>query len=173
MKIQMFLLCVMGLAGMCIAGQEKAIVLVQAGCPLEIFEFSAGYSPASEGGSFIRGHGEQIEFSAKVANKSDKTVVAYRLGFVAFDIFEEFIGKYSGWAIEDIKPSKSKVGGWGYSSFEAFTFKIYGTGVAYVDAVRFDDGTFWRMNEDDIIAQIQKIEKSFSREKLKDAPSEK
>ena len=140
----------------------EAVILSQPDAPLEITRFKATYSSGS--GSYPR---EGIEMRTSIKNKSNQAVTAYGLGFYAFDVFNEPLGRgLNGISLEAIDRDKEVTGAWAYQPLAAFKFERYGTGVAYVRQVRFADGTVWKADLSDVLRELQKIEDSLTLEDL-------
>ena len=144
---------------------EKAIILKQEDAPLKITEYKTKYSYYERR--------DRITHSLKYINISDKRIVAFRIGFVAFDVFNEFLDKFGGVAIKDVKVNEEKKFSWQQRPYKAFMFKKYGTGIAYVGAVRFEDATMWKVDEGDVVSQIQEIQESFTADLLKEKGEDK
>lgn len=135
-----------------LAVAEEAVIIQQASSPLQISEYEANYAQKS---SYSR---EGIAHKVTFTNVADQAVVAYRITFNAFDVFNEDMGRgLGGISIENIGPGATGKGSWRQSPYAAFSFDSYGTGVAYVSTVRLKDGTIWTFNKDDVLAELQKI----------------
>ena len=78
------------------------------------------------------------------------------------------MGRFSGWAIEDIKDADNSSGGWSQRPYAVFSFEKYGTGVCWVNAVRFEDGTVWRADMAKILIELQKYQKDLKAADLED-----
>ncbi len=146
--------------------QESSVVLKQVGVPLEISTYKATFEPETRATSYSRGNLDQINHSVTYKNVSGKEVVALQIGLTSFDAFNGFMGRFSGWSTEQIAKGEAKTGTWAQRPYAAFSFKGYGTGVAYVNAVRFADGSIWRANLAEILVELQKFEKELKREDL-------
>lgn len=145
---------------------EKAVILTQEGSPLVISSYTATYQREVRGS--YASHSDQIVHALVLKNSATKAIVAYRIGLGAFDTFNNFMGKFSGVSIEMVIPGSAVKGSWAQDPYAAFLFEKYGTGVAYVSEVRFDDGTFWRADMDSILAQMQQFEASLDKSDLAD-----
>lgn len=148
--------------------QESSVVLKQTGSPLELTSYSAKFEPERSGSSYSRGNPDQIRHAVTYKNSSTKEIVALQIGLTSFDAFNGFMGRFNGWATERIPPGEAKTGEWSQRPYAAFAFKGFGTGVAYVNAVRFADGTIWRANLAEVLVELQKFEKELKREDLFD-----
>jgi hypothetical protein len=99
-------------------------------------------------------------------NTTSKKIVAFQIGLAAFDAFNGFMGRFSGWSVEEIPAGQAKDGQWAQRPYAAFAFQRFGTGVAYVNAVRFEDGSIWRANLKEVLVEMQKFEKDLKAEDL-------
>lgn len=132
-------------------------VLIQEGAPLKIGPYSAAYQ---SGNRYMR---EGIRHEAVVENVTDRKIVAYQLGLLSFNIFNEFQDRLGGYAIEDVAPGSTEDGSWLASALAESSFY---TGVAYVSKVRFEDGEVWQADLEEVADQVREIEESFSVESL-------
>jgi len=140
---------------------EEAIILKQKDAPLKISNYKNKYGATSA-------YRSEITHSVTCANIAGKKIVATKIGFVAFDAFNEFLGKFVGIVVKDVIGGKPGKYTWGQSPYSAFAFKKYGTGIAYVEAIRFEDGTIWKSDKSNIVSQIQEIEESFTADLLEE-----
>ena len=146
--------------------EEKSVVLKQSGAPLSITQYSAKFEPEEDGGRYSRGHSDQIRHTVTYTNTSTKEIVALQIGLASFDAFNSFMDRFSGWSVSQVQPNETKKGEWTQRPYAAFSFQSYGTGVAYVNAVRFADGSIWRANLSEVLADLQKFEKDLKKEDL-------
>lgn len=151
--------CIALFAPICLA--ESSVILKQAASPLVISNYTAKYQVGYR-------TSDSIVHEVTVKNNSGKTVEAYQIGLAAFDAFNGFMDKFNGWSIETIAVDTEKNGSWEQKPYAAFAFQKFGTGVAYVNAVRFSDGTIWRADIGAVLTELQKFEKDLKREDLKD-----
>lgn len=138
-------------------------VVVQPDAPVAITNYTAAYRERSQ---YIS---QGIHHSVKYQNKSDKIVVAIQVGLVSFDVWNEFLERTNGLSTDTIQPGKEDGGTWIASPYHGFSFL---TGVAFINRVRFDDGSIWTANHDTILEELRKIEKDFDASRLEkqDAP---
>jgi hypothetical protein len=146
--------------------QESSVILKQNDTPLEITLYQASFEAETRATAYSRGNSDQIVHSVTYKNVSGKDIVALQIGLNAFDAFNGFMGRSSGWSTELVPAGASKKASWAQKPYSAFTFKNYGTGVVYINAVRFSDGTIWRANLAEILTELQKFEKELKREDL-------
>jgi len=148
------------------ANAENSVILEQKTPPLKITQYTAKYQPEARG-TYIS-HPDQIEHTVKYQNVSGKVVVALQIGLASFDSFNNFMDKLSGWSVETIALNAEAKGTWAQSPYGAFKFQKYGTGVAFVNAVRFDDGSIWQADPDEILTGLQKFEKGLKKEDIEE-----
>lgn len=115
-------------------------VLTQEEAPIAIEGYEADYQ--RDGGRFST---EGIRHRLRYRNVSDQTIVAVRFGLVAFNAFNEFQDRLGGFTMDRMPPNDDKNGTW--VSHAGGGGPAFYTGVAYVDRVRFADGTVWRSGE--------------------------
>lgn len=131
------------------------------GAPLSIMSYEASYQEEER---YTR---EGIRHSVKVKNEGSADVLAYGIGFFAFDAFNHSMGRpLTGIAMNTVPPGKEQSGAWSQRPSAAFTFKWYGTGVAYVRQARLSDGTVWQADMDFVLRELQKIESGLSLEDI-------
>lgn len=145
---------------------ESSVTLKQQNSPLTISQYSAEFQEETSSGRYTTGNPDQIRHLVTYINTSTKEIVALQIGLASFDAFNGFMGRFSGWATERIPAGASKNGEWTQKPYAAFSFKGFGTGVAYVNAVRFEDGSIWRANLKEILIEMQKFEKDLKAEDL-------
>jgi hypothetical protein len=138
------------------ASGETTIVITQSGAPLKIARYATSF------------RSDQITHSTSVVNLTDKPIVAVQIGFATFDAFNDFMGAFTGWSIENLPPGKEEKRGWSQKPYAAFSFERYGTGVAYVKAVRFEDGTIWKADMNEVLNDLRKFAKELTREDLQE-----
>lgn len=138
------------------------LVIDVANSPITLTEFKATYYAGS--GNYPR---PSVNYYVTVNNNSDKKVVAYKIGFMAFDAFKDALGRgLNGYAIDVIPPGGMMSSGWEHSLVEAGLFQSYGMGVAYPTKVRFEDGTIWEADTAEVLQELRKIESGLTIEDL-------
>jgi len=137
---------------------EEAIIINQEGSPLRIDNYTATYN--SGVGRYSR---EGIEHKVQVSNTGQQAVVAYRISFVAFDAFNEEMGRaLGGVAIETVSPGANNSGSWRQTPYASFRFQGYGTGVAYVSKARLADGTVWNADQSFVLSKLQEVQQDLT-----------
>ncbi len=145
---------------------EDAVILSQKVTPLQILSYTSAFQSKSRGR--YDSHPDRILHKLTYKNVSDQAIVTLRLGITAFNALNEFMGKFGGWSTDSLDPGKENKGSWAQTPYAAFSFKNYGTGVVYVESVRFSDGTIWRADLDDVLEQLQKFEDTLEKEDLRE-----
>ena len=134
-------------------------IIIQSNSPLEITSYSAKYQKGR--GSYSR---DGIRHRAEYRNKSGRRVVAVQIGFVSFNVFNEFLDRMHGVSITEINPNQLEKGTWNATALADFSFL---TGVAYISKVRFENGEIWRADLEYITEELRKIEEEFDISMLK------
>ena len=111
---------------------------------------------------------DSILHSLTVSNKSDREIDVYEVGLASFDAFNELLTRSGGWATTRIAVGAQHKGDWEQKPSGAFRFNKFGTAVAYVNAVRFTDGTIWRADPGAVLVELQKFAKDLKPEDLKE-----
>lgn len=137
-------------------------IIMQPHCPIRIDNYRAIYVPDFDSSP------ECIMHSIAYTNTTRKAIVAIRFGIAAFDAFNHLLDKFSGIAIEELEPSKSTTSDWNQRSYSPWLFKSLGTGVTYLDAVRFEGDQFWHADNDQILSEMRVIEMDLTKDDLKD-----
>lgn len=137
-------------------------VIAQPDCPIKIEKYKAIYIPSFDSTP------ECVRHSIDFFNLSNNKIVAVKFGIAAFDAFNCLLDKFSGIAIEELGSGNSTTCEWSQSSYAPWMFKSLGTGVVYLDAVRFDGDRFWFADNEQVLSEMQKIEKELTKEDLKD-----
>ncbi len=135
----------------------KNIIVIQPSSPVGITEYKAEYEQA---GSM----GQGITHALSYTNRGRQRLSAVRFGLVAFDVFNGFLGKMDGIAMSDVNVNRSQRGNWLQAPSSAFSFL---TSVAYVETVRFEDGSIWQADAETILEELRKIDKTFDPKLLK------
>src|SRR5262249_16667958 len=138
--------------GMASMRGENSTVLTQPDAPLAIATYKATFEAESR--SSYLSHADQIRHATTYKNTSGKDIVAIQIGFVAFDAFNNLLGGFTGWKIDKIGNDTTKSGEWAQSLYSGFTFRKYGTGAAYVKAVRFADGSIWQTDMQQVVTEL-------------------
>ena len=132
----------------------KSIVLKQENAPMKIEKY-------------VTSSLEDVINKVTCKNISQQNIVAFKIGFISFDVFNEYLDSSKAVSVENIGIAQSKKHRWTHAKYRGFLFEKYGTGIVFVDAVRLEDGTIWKVNYDEIFPQIKEIFADFSADILK------
>ena len=145
-----------------IFGDENSTTIIyQDGQPIQVTSYRSIYVPD------VDMEAEGILHSVKYKNNSGKNIVAIKFGFASFDAFNHLLDSFTGISIEDIEVDSDAEGTWKQTCISPWLYKKFGSGVMYIDVVRFQDGSFWYSDKDKIISELQKFEKDLKKEDLK------
>lgn len=132
----------------------KSIILKQENAPMKIEKY-------------VTSSLEDVIHKVTYKNISQQNIVAFKIGFISFDVFNEFLDSSTGAKVVNIGIAQSKKSVWTHAKYRGFVFEKYGTGIAFVDAVRLEDGTIWKVDYNEISPQIKEIFVDFSADILK------
>ena len=136
---------------------ETSVILQQTNSPIQILRYT----------NHAYGLGDRITHSITFTNTSRARVTRIQFGFASFDAFNSYMGSLIGW--EGMAETNSQSDdSFNQRNDQVIRFEEYGTGVAYVKAVRFDDGTIWRADMGAILFELQKFEKDLKPDDLKE-----
>lgn len=130
--------------------EPRTVVLDQPDVPVRLTTYEADYDDVrlfQSGG---------IRHEVAFQNATSRRIVAFKLGFVMYSVFNDIIGRESGAYLEPLaSPGRdSKV--WTHDPPDAPTFHI---GVVYVDKVRYADGEIWTAPASTIQEQLDQIDR--------------
>jgi len=167
MKIKFMVLsiCFLLIFSSIVFGKEKGIILTQEGAPVVILKYkpSWAFHPGIEP--------NYVQHEVQIKNVSEKKIVALKFKFMSLNVFNEFLGEMNYINVPDfggVNPgSKAEMDGRQlvddfpfFMCYRAKSFINYGTGIAYVSKVRFEDGTIWEADESNISEQLEEIQSS-------------
>jgi hypothetical protein len=140
---------------------QESVTIEQENSPFIIKSFSAKYQ---SGGSYSS---EGVRFDVEITNNSGREIVAYMMGFYAFDTFNRSLGRpFNGYSIDNVGVGKTEKAAWVNRYSSSALFDKYGTGLAYVSKVRFKNGEIWENDASFILSELQKFEESLTLEDL-------
>jgi hypothetical protein len=140
---------------------ERNIIVAQPDAPVQIVNYASAYYTSD------RYTSEGIHHTVESSNRSGKQLVAMEMGLVSFSVFNDFLDRnYGHTGRFDRKfqeGAKSERSTWvGRAGGEHTHF----TGVAWVNRVRFTDGSIWKANQDEVVAVLRKIQSDFDAKDL-------
>jgi hypothetical protein len=149
------------------AAVPSTVILMQPDAPVRIESYDAGYKRNVGVSSrlTVTNTSGGIQHNVRYRNQSDRSIVAVEFGLLAFNAFNEYIGRVLGVDMREVARGRTRDGQWRMHRFGDFAFF---TGVAYVNAVRFDDGRVWKADLVPILTQIREIEADFELARLKE-----
>ncbi len=137
-------------------------IISQSNSPIKFINYKAIYLPDLDSSP------ECILHSVTYKNTSSAKIVAVKFGIAAFDAFNHLLDKFSGFAIEDLDTDQSTTNNWNQRTYSPWLFKSLGTGVIYLDSVRFGGDQFWYADSEYVLTEMQKIEKELTKDDLID-----
>lgn len=151
------------------------IEINQSGAPIVIEKVTGAFASSGRG---LDCDSCNHQYDLKIKNISDKEIKGVRIGFVNFDHWNEVLNVLYGTRRRPIRPGKSVGDAWHFpASSESkgntvlidrdHRYPIF-TSVAFVDKIRFDDGTFWYHDENFVIQELKKIQEDFDADKLQE-----
>lgn len=138
------------------APAPKNIIVIQPNSPVGITEYKAGFEQTNMSSGIIH--------NVSYTNRGRSRISAVRIGIVSFDVFNGFMGRIDGVSMMDVAVGRSGRGNWTQTPSAAFSFL---TSVAYVDTVRYEDGTIWQADAETVLEELRKIDKTFDAKLLK------
>jgi hypothetical protein len=153
-------LTVMFTASVAMASDDRFLALADS--PVQVSTFAATYRGA--GTSRSR---DEILIDLKFTNAAAQDIVALDLRVTFYDAFNERLGRgLQGFALVRVPVGKETSLSWTHSPYAAFRFERYGTAVGFVDQIRFDDGTIWKADRQELLALMRQFEDSLTIEDL-------
>ena len=140
--------CAITLAGRA-QGYEN-VTLSQPDAPLRIVDYEAEFVDDED--HYAE---DGIMHRVEVQNASGQNVVAYSIGLVALDAFGDYMDSFVGYAVSAVQQGQTDHASWHQSVADAYSFEEYGTGIAFVRAARFEDGTVWKAPMDQATPELK------------------
>lgn len=130
------------------ARAESSVIVSQQGAPLKILTYAAEFD--------VEDKKALTEHEVKYQNTGTAKIVSARFGILEYNGFNDLIDAFCGYTLES-----SKVGEKDSATFidiaeHSTFFEDFGTGYIWVDAVRYEDGTLWKVDRTQILGEIQK-----------------
>lgn len=127
-------------------------IINQTDIPITITKYDAHYQEQNRYGS--RGIVHDIAYK----NNGKKKIEAVSFGLVSFDIWNEFLDATNGISMEANDPGDVEKGSWIAQAYGDFSFH---SGFAYVKKIRYEDGTIWKANLEEIKRELAKVQADF------------
>lgn len=127
---------------------EQVVNLERLSPPITITQAHAGAQPPQWASQEHKNNPPQpgigVPLYMQVKNNSSKTIRAYRVMIAAYDPFGEYLDTIRAIAVVNLSPKSSDYGRWTLSlRYPWSTVNI----VVYPNAVVFEDGTEWRLDD--------------------------
>lgn len=133
------------------------VIVDQPNSPIALSEYAAEYQERNSYQS------EGVRHDVNTKNISNRSIVAFELGFAMFSVFNEFMDTSSGVSMDGLDAGDDDDGAWVANSLNAFTFH---TGVAFVRQLRYENGDVWAADMSVVEERIQKIQSEFDASQL-------
>ena len=85
---------------------------------------------------------------------------------VAIDSFGGVIGRSNGYTPQLIRKNESAIIQWFHRPYGIQRFQGYGTGIAFINAVRLADRSVWRADPAQILLEVRSVLSGFKAEDL-------
>ncbi|PLX93626.1 MAG: hypothetical protein C0621_07030 [Desulfuromonas sp.] len=125
-----------------------AVVIEQPERPLQIHLYENEYDE-TDGKQFV-------VHEVKYQNTSDQEILAIRFGLLELNPFDDLIGAFYGYITEETDAGDKESTEFLNENAKAPFFEDRGTGLLWVDAIRFADGSFWRADRTTVLSELQK-----------------
>jgi hypothetical protein len=132
-----------------VARAETSIIVAQEDAPLKVLNYTTDFDEKDKKAL--------VEHKVKYQNVSPAKIVSARFGILEYNGYGELIDAFCGYTIENSnkgeKDSATVIDIAEHSPF----FEDFGEGYIWVDAVRYVDGSLWKVDRVQILAELQKI----------------
>lgn len=131
------------------AAAESAVVVPQEGAPLKVLTYVAEHDTENAK--------DLVEHSIKYQNVAEQKVVAARFGVLELNAYGELLDGFAGYSLESSDKGDKDKAEFVNEYPKAVHFQEFGTGVIWVDAVRFADGTLWKAERPALLEALKKV----------------
>jgi hypothetical protein len=131
------------------ASAENTIIVPQDGAPLKVLRYVAEFDTKDKK--------PLVEHTVKYQNATQKRILAARFGVLEYNGYNEKIDAFVGYTLEDSDKGEKDSAEFINEAPHAVFFKKYGTGYLWVDAVRYADGTLWKVDRTQLLAEVKKL----------------
>jgi hypothetical protein len=132
-----------------VAHAESTVIVAQEDAPLKVLNYTAKFDVSDKKAL--------IEHKVKYQNVSPAKIVSARFGILEFNGYGELIDTFCGYTIENSNKGEKDSATFIDIAEHSPFFEDFGEGYIWVDAVRYVDGTFWKVDRAQILAEVQKI----------------
>ena len=137
-----------------VAHAENSVIVMQEGAPLKVLTYRAEFDVAEKKAL--------IEHEVKYQNVSAAKIVSARFGILEFNGYSELIDVFFGYTLENSNKDEKDSATFNDIAEHSLFFEDFGTGYIWVDAVRYVDGTLWKVDRAQILAEVQKLKPEIS-----------
>lgn len=142
------------IGGNAVARAESSVIVAQEGAPLQILTYTAEYDMAEKKAL--------VEHEIKYQNIGAAKIVSARFGILEFNGYGELIDAFCGYALEDSKKGEKDSATFKEFGEHSLFFEDVGAGYVWVDAVRYEDGSTWKADRAQVLAELQKFKPELS-----------
>jgi len=137
-----------------VARAENSIIVEQEGAPLKVLNYTAEFDVAEKKA--------RVEHEIKYQNISAAAIVSARFGILEYNGYGERLDSFCGYTLEDSSKGEKDSATFINIAEHASFFEDFGTGYVWVDAVRNADGTLWKADRSQLLAELQKLKPEIS-----------
>lgn len=132
-----------------VARAESSVIVVQEGAPLKVLNYTAEFD--------VTDKKALIEHEIKYQNVSAAKIVSARFGILEYNGYGELIDTFCGYTVEDSNKGEKDSATFIDLAEHSLFFEEFGTGYVWVDAIRYADGSLWKVDQAQILAEVQKL----------------
>jgi hypothetical protein len=136
------------------ARAESTVIVAQEGAPLKVINYTAEFD--------VDDKKALIEHEVKYQNISPEKIVSARFGLLEFNGYGELIDAFCGYTLENSNKGEKDSATFIDIAEHSPFFEDFGVGYVWVDAVRYADGTLWKVDRAQILAELQKVKPEIS-----------
>jgi hypothetical protein len=144
--------------GNAVAQAEMSIIVAQEGAPLKVLKYTAEFD--------LTDKKPLIEHNIKYQNVSAAKILSVRFGILEYNGYGELIDAFGGYTLEDSSKGEKDSATFLDPAEHSLFFKEYGEGYVWVDAIRYADGTIWKADHAQLLAELQKARPELSADDL-------
>jgi len=136
-----------------VAGLDVRLISLQ-GLPVTILNYAAGWEApawATEAERSLPMNDQALPLFLQVQNTGNKTVYAYRVLVATYDAFGDYLDSIRVTSIAALQPQSTDQGRW---SLRVRMPTCTWTAVIFLEAVRYQDGSSWRMDPQSVAAYV-------------------
>lgn len=132
-----------------LACAEKAVMVAQGRAPVQLLSYTAEYDVADKK--------PLVEHEIKYQNVSSAEVVSVRFGILEYNGYGDLLDNFMGYVLERSSKGEKDSATFINSSEQSRFFEDFGVSYVWVDALRYADGSLWRAERAQVLAELQKL----------------